>query len=345
MLDPRPRRRGPVTLDQTSSPPPSVPKPAERLEQIADQVADAMVFYRHKLGEPPTTHLEVSPIPGRFGQGFGGIIYLPTVNYIQSDTTPQGREAAFFRDLLVAHEVAHQWWGNIVTTATYHSEWLMEALANYCAIMYLEKRLGPRATETALDVYRRNLFLKGEDGESAENEGPLVQGRRLESSGNPVAFTAVIYGKGSWVIHMLRRRMGDERFLSMLAELRRRYEYKTIDTEQFRRLCAEFLPRGSADPQLEGFFDQWVYGTGVPSLKLTYSVKGKPGAYRLIGTIAQSDVDEDFSVAVPVEIQTGRAKAVVQQVRTASEPVQFSVPVASPSARAVLDPGWSVLRR
>ncbi len=71
--------------------------------------------------------------------------------------------------------------------------------------------------------------------------------------------------------------MGDAQFTKMLAELRRRYEWKTIDTEQFRLLCAEFLPKGRPDPKLENFFDQWVYGTGLPALKLSYSVKGKPG--------------------------------------------------------------------
>ena len=79
--------------------------------------------------------------------------------------------------------------------------------------------------------------------------------------------------------------MGDAQFTKMLAELRRRYEWKTIDTEQFRLLCAEFLPKGSPDPKLENFFDQWVYGTGLPALKLTYSVKGKPGALKLTGTV------------------------------------------------------------
>ena len=53
-------------------------------------------------------------------------------------------------------------------------------------------------------------------------------------------------------------------FTKMLTELRRRYEWKTIDTEQFRLLCAEFVPKGSPDPKLENFFDQWVYGTGIP---------------------------------------------------------------------------------
>ena len=199
--------------------------------------------------------------------------------------------------------------------------------------------------ETLDHPYRRNLFNKGPDGETAESEGPVVQGRRLESSNNPAAATAVMYGKGSWILHMLRRRMGDERFLKALAEVRRRYEWKALDTDDFRLLCAEFLPSGSTDPKLENFFDQWVYGTGVPSLKMTFSVKGRPGAYKLTGTVTQTDVPDDFSIAVPVEIHTSPGKRIVQQIRTSSDPVSFTVTVAAANAKAVLDPGQSVLRR
>jgi hypothetical protein len=83
----------------------------------------------------------------------------------------------------------------------------------------------------------------------------------------------------------------------------------------------------------------------VPSLKLTYSVKGKPGAYKLTGVITQSDVAEEVSVQVPVEIQLGKNKPIVRLVRTSSDPVEFSVPVAGPGAKAVLDPGMAVLRK
>ncbi len=345
-LDVRPHRRGPPTGVPEPPPPPAPPKPANQLGRIADQVEDAMNFYRQKFGEPLIHHIEVSPLPGNTGQGFGGIIYLPTLNYLMGDTSSFNKDQGFFRDLLVAHEVAHQWWGNIVTSGSYHHEWIQEALSNYSAVMYLETKLGSKSTETALELYRHNLFLKGPDGETAESEGPVVQGRRLEGSNNPAASVAVIYGKGSWIMHMLRRRLGDERFLKMLAELRRRYEFKAVETEDFRRLCAEFLPPGSNDAKLENFFDQWVYGTGVPTLKFTYSVKGKPGAYKLTGTVTQSEIDDDFSVAVPVEIQTGRGKPVIQQVRTSTgDPVTFSVNVTVANAKAVLDPGWSVLKR
>ena len=202
-----------------------------------------------------------------------------------------------------------------------------------------EDRLGPRAVEIALENYRRQLFTKGTDGSETESEGPVVQGGRLGTSNNPNATNAVIYGKGTWIIHMLRRKLGDERFLKMLAELRRRYEWKAVTTDDLRQLCAEFLSAGSPDAKLSEFFDQWVYGTGVPKLKLSYSVKGKPGALKLVGTLTQSDAPEDLSIAVPIEIQIGRNKPIVKIVHTASEPVQFTVDVPVTSAKAVLDPG------
>ena len=157
----------------------------------------------------------------------------------------------------------------------------------------------------------------------------------------PGAANAVLYGKGTWIMHMIRRRMGDTNFLKMLAELRRRYETKVVTTDQFRELCAEFLPPGSHDPKLMDFFDQWVYDTGMPSLKLTYAVVG----HKLTATVTQSDVRDDFTVLAPVEIRTGAGKPIVKLVTTGSEPVKFSVEVAGPGAKATLDPGWSILRR
>ncbi len=326
---------------------PAVDRDAQ-LSRVANEIASAVDFFRTRFGDPPLTRIEVSPLPGRFGQGFAGMIYLPTLSYLPTNVRPLSLMPAwqqvFYSGLMLVHEAAHQWWGNIVTASGYHHEWLTEAVSNYSALLFLENRNGTKFIDRILDEYRRELLVKGADGEIVESVGPVVQGRRLDSSSNPTAWNTIAYGKGTWIIHMLRQQMGDVPFTKMLTELRHRYEWKTIDTEQFRLLCAEFVPKGSPDPKLENFFDQWVYGTGMPALKLTYSVKGKPGAWKLTGTLAQSDVPEDFSVNVPIEIQTGKGK-VVREVRTSSEPVQFSVPVTIANAKAVLDPGSSVLHR
>ena len=95
------------------------------------------------------------------------------------------------------------------------------------------------------------------------------------------------------------------------------------------------LTPGFADHCVGGEFDAelFLYADG--------DLDGRPA---LSGTVAQSDVPEEFSATVPVEIQTGRGK-VVRQLRTGSEPVPFSIPVTIANAKAVLDPGSSVLRR
>jgi hypothetical protein len=350
---PLPRRgmRGIVELGgerpELSAVPPAVDRDAQ-LSQVANEIAAAIDFFRARFGEPPLTRIQVSPLPGRFGQGFAGMIYLPTLSYLPANVRPLSLMPAwaqvFYSGLVRVHEAAHQWWGNLVTGNGYHNEWLMEAVSNYSALLFLESRNGTKFIDRILDEYRRELLVKSADGKIVESAGPVVQGRRLDSSNNPTAWNAIAYGKGTWIIHMLRRKMGDAAFTKMLTELRRRYEWKTIDTEQFRLLCAEFVPKGSPDPKLENFFDQWVYGTGLPAIKLTYSVRGKPGAWKLTGTVAQSEVPEDFSVTVPIEIQTGKGK-VVREIRTSSDPVPFSVPVTIANAKAVLDPGDSVLRR
>lgn len=334
-----------LRLPQTIQPASAPPEPADRVEAISGEMLGAIEYFRSRFGDPPLRHIEVSPVTGVFGQGFAGMIYLPTLMYLNPIDLPTGVASrfddAFMGEVLRAHEVAHQWWGNIVTTDSYHHEWLMESLANYSALMYLESRMGPKTVERALDIYRAELLVKGPDGATAESRGPVVEGRRLESSAVPRAANAVLYGKGTWIIHMLRRQLGDARFMKMLVELRRRYEWKTITTDEFRQLCAEFLPAGSRDPKLIDFFDQWVYDIGIPTLKLTYSVAGR----KLTGTLTQTDVPDDFSVTVPVEIRAGAAKPVVKLIRTADEPVRFTVDVPGPGARATLDPEWSVLRR
>jgi aminopeptidase N len=147
-----------------------------------------------------------------------------------------------------------------------------------------------------------------------------VQGLRLDAE-----WSTILYGKGTWIIHMLRRKLGDEAFQRMLTGLRKSFDDKTISTEQFRVFCGGFLPQKSADPKLEAFFDQWVYGTGIPALKVAYSIKGKAPLWNVTGTVTQSGVNEDFIADVPIEIQLGRLKPLTHTVRASSEPAEFAV--------------------
>jgi hypothetical protein len=328
--------------------PPLPITPAMRLQQLAAEVASALEFMASKFGPPALPRLTVSPIPGTFGQGFPGLIYLSTLSYLKNlpGANPASQQQElFFADVLQAHEMAHQWWGNRVGAATYRDNWLMEALANYSALLYLGKSKGPHEFEFMMESYRKALLEKNENGQTVDSTGPIVLGSRLENSIEPRAWRSITYGKGSWIIHMLRTRMGDERFFAMLAALLNRYDRKEISTEEFRELAAGFLPPRNDDPKLEAFFDQWVYGTGIPSVQLAWTLKGKAPNLKLVGTLTQSGVDPDFTALAPVEIQLARGKTITQWVRAGTEPATFTVALQQAPLKVTLDPHNATLRK
>jgi hypothetical protein len=317
------------------APPPVTPppNPAARLAALAQDVSGAFEFMTAQFGRAPVNRLTVTPIPGSFGQGFPGLIYLSTFSYMDPTQRPAGLNnpytQTFFSDVLEAHEVAHQWWGNLVTSAGYQDDWIMEALADYSALMFLEKKSGQRTLDTVLEAYRGHLLQKGDTGKTLESTGPITWGIRLLSSHSPGSWRTITYEKGAWIVHMLRRRLGDERFSSMLREMCEKYRFRPVTTEQFRELAQRFVPPKSPDPDLKIFFDYWVYGTGIPIVKLSHQVRGN----KIVGTLTATDASDDFSGFIPVEVQQGRLKT-IQWLQASSDGSPFTIALRQPAATA-----------
>ncbi len=329
---------------------PTAPDPRIRLAALASEIASSLEWMTAQFGPPPLKTLTVSPIPGNFGQGFPGLLYLSTITFLDEKDRAGALQSpsnlTFYSEILHAHETAHQWWGNLVTSATYHDDWIQEALANYSALLILERKKGPRALETALDEYREGLraSLPESKTRTAESAGPITWGMRLHTMTGVDPWRLITYGKGSWIMHMLRRRMGDRPFLAMMGEIRKRYSYGTLTTGQFREIAAEFSPKGLPDPDLENYFDNWVYGTGVPTLELTHKSKGKAPNVELEVTVRQTGASEEFSIDVPVEIRMpGQVKPLVHWVRTGPEPAQIQLKLRAAPVKVELAPGAGVL--
>ncbi len=324
------------------------PNPVARIQTMAEDIAGAMEFFAASLGPPPLAKVVAAPIPGTFGQGFPGFLYLSTLAYLEDSKLPAADRAEWqgrnFREILQSHEVAHQWWGNLVTFETYRDEWLGEALANYSALLYLEKKRGLKTLDGQLDAYKRRILSDGEDGKPLESAGPVVFGMRLRHS-NPQAWQAVIYEKSAWVLHMLRGRMGDAAFLKMLGQLTADYAGKAMTTDDLRRAAAAGLPKDSPDRDLENFFENWVYGTGVPHLELTSTVKGVAPRARIELRLKQSRVAEDFAVDVPVEIQMPRGQKIVKWMRSGAEEETLEVVTGAAPLKVTLDPRNILLKR
>lgn len=350
----RPLYRGGVTTPQATTivqTPPS-PDPLARMDSVANDVAASLRFFSSMFGPPPLKTLTVAPIPGTTGQGFPGLIYLSTLSYLDEAQRPQNAQDArlktFFTDLMVAHEVAHQWWGNTIGIEAYQDEWMMEALAHYSALLWLEKKRGADAFQTELSNFRTAL-LELSGGKTIDSSGPLTWGYRLEAARNPDAARVITYEKGSWILHMLRRRMGDQRFLPMLAELRRRFEFKAVTTRDLQNLVKEFAakrgastepPVASAD-SIDAFFDSWIRSTGIPSVRVRYQISGKAPSVRVSGSIVYEQSSEravfaDFETELPLEIQLPGGTRRIQWVPSAERTEAFSFTLPQTPTRITL---------
>jgi hypothetical protein len=262
---------------------------------LSGETAEILHYYSSRWTTLPIHTLAVSPIDGNFGQGFPGLIYLSSVAYLPEEDRPQAlrnlRSNTFFSGMLLPHEIAHQWWGNIVSQADYRTGWLIEAMAEESALEFLDSTKGPHTRDAILAGFRNDLTAKWK-GQPIESAGPVDFGERLLSNCGIAPWSIIVYEKGAWILQMLRERLGNDGFLKLQQRMLQDYRSKPIANDDFRHLAAEFTRPGQPDRSLTSFFDTWVMGTGIPKMKL-----GRSGSSL---DLTLSGVDQDFIVDVPL---------------------------------------------
>jgi hypothetical protein len=338
------------------------PQPAHEVKQIADQAAASVQFLSRELDPFPYSNLEITQLPGQLSQSWPGLIYLSSMAYLDRGE----RQAAGVRDaytemllsrLMLSHETAHQWWGDAVDTVSYRDEWITEALANYCALLMLEKD-DPQSMTTALDFYRSQLLKETENGIVA-NAGPVTLGVRLGSSKFPEAYDHVLYGRGTWLIHMLRtmlRQAGGENsdaaFFTALKGLLLNSPNHKISTRDLQHAFEQVLPASlkyEGSKSLDWFFDSWVNGAAIPALALE-DVRMAPvaasGKVRVSGTIRQSHGDKDLVTAVPIyAVGADGTRHFLDFVFADEAQTAFTLSAPAGTKQILLDPENTVLRR
>ncbi len=262
---------------------------------LAKEAVGILDYYTREWQRLPTRTLAISPIQGYFGQGFPGLIYLSTMSFIREEDRPAAlrnpRMTAFFSQMLLPHEIAHQWWGNLVVPADYRTGWLAEALASYSALQYLGSRHGEAVVRSTLDEYRENL-LRNQNGRPVDETGPIDAGTRLINSQGDGAWHTITYEKGAWILHMLHERLGDQRFRQLQVAIIQQFQTRAITNEEFRRTAASFVPSDQPDKDLALFFETWIYNTGIPYLALQHG----PDGWNLL----VRHVDETFTADIPL---------------------------------------------
>jgi len=348
--------RGRARLEMTMPP----PSPADALRQLAREVSSSIRFYEAYSGPFPYRQLNVSQIPGTFGQGWPGLLYVSTFSFLPADAqiraglSPAAQE--HFSELVPFHEVAHQWWGNVVGWESYRDQWIDEAFANYLALLFADSQKNPgRALRDWLERYRARLLEKrsGEDFSAAEI-GPLTLGSRLEDSKSPDGFERVIYPKGTWVIHMLRMllrdssgRNPDARFLALMRTLVTKYAYRALSTEDLQReIEAVMTPVMDVEDthSMDWFFDDWVRGVGIPHYRVKYTVKRLDSGYLVRGKLYQSGVPRGFIAPVPLFVSIGSGKPLpLGAVIASGEETSFHFVTPNAPRKILVDPQMTLL--
>jgi hypothetical protein len=254
-------------------------------------------------------------------------------------------------ELSLAQEIAHQWFGNKVAVHSYRDEWMSVGLANYAGVMFLEHKYPERSRlREIMEGTRNRLLARSAAAETHEAAGPIWLGPRLSSSVNPNGYADTLYSKSTWVVHMLRMMMrkegpdSDGPFLTMLRDFLNQYSGKTASTWDFKRVAEKHMTPAMdvrGDKILDWFFDEWVFGTGVPSYSLDYKVEPNREGFLVQGRVQQKGVSTDFIMPVPVYADDDLLGSVV----VSEDEGAFKFQVKKKPTRIVLDPHWTVLRR
>jgi hypothetical protein len=336
------------------------PSPAGVLKDLGRQVSDSVQYFEKINGPFPFDHLDVSQIPGTFGQGWPQFVYLSTLAFLPAEAQERAgldewaeRES---RELMPYHEVAHQWWGNVAAGATYRDVWLEEGMANYLAMMYADNRKpNDHRLSKWLEHYRGELLAKPNPAAPTLDEaGPLSLGLRLNSMQEPHAYNVIVYGKGAWVIYMLAEMFRDPsakdpdaKFQEFLRAVLSEYRFRAITTEDFERVAERYMTPAmdlEGSHRLNWFFDEWVNQTGIPRYSVVFTTKPKGQEFVVSGTLKQDGVDDAFIARVPIYIVhgPGRPEFLGNVVASGAE-TQFHFTVKSKPGRLEIDPFHTVL--
>lgn len=280
-------------------------------EEVIKAVTDSLQYYEETFGPYPLDDLTVTTASRGFSQGMLGFVTLSDL--VLNDLGMWNR---FFglpdRRLVVAHEVAHQWWGNQVGWTSYRDQWISEAMASYAALLFARERMKdtPLSGVDLTEGWQGDLTSTLADGRPLESVGPVVLGARLFSSRSDSAYEAIVYKKGAVVLDMLARTLGEESFPKVLRQIVKVAGQGTISTEDFFALIERITTT-----DLKPFADQFVYGTGLPEVLYSYRFEKTDGGWRVKGEARQQTPNRYRYKVVKTERGTfDVAREAVQQI-------------------------------
>ncbi len=294
-----------------------------------------LVFYNYpvSVGDWTPVQSRVASMIGVFAEIFGeypfldekyGHAQIPFSGGMEHQTmTSLGSRS----EIVVVHELAHQWWGNAVTCADFHHVWLNEGFATYSQALWREAVEG-------LDAYRDEITKFRYYGRGSVYVYDIEDSDRIFD-------TSLSYYKGAWVLHMLRGVLGDDDFFATLGTYYERHVGGTARTEDLRE-AAELV----SGLDLDHFFHQWVYGEGFPIYTHDWTAWPAGDGYELQLRLRQLQSGTVFHMPVDLVVHSSESgQSQTFRVDNASADTTYALPADFLPSSIEVDPHEWILRR
>lgn len=292
--------------------------PENRLDGFSDYgvATEVMKYFIENIG--PYSYAKLANMQAK--TQWGGLENAGTISYFENSVTGKNEVEG-----LIAHEIAHQWFGNSASENDWNHVWLSEGFATYFAILYQESVYGDEKRKEELALDRKQII-----DYYAKNPSPIVD----PSIKDPMKVLSTnTYQKAGWVLNMLRHKLGDEIFWKGIKNYYATYRNSNAMTEDFQKVMEEV-----SGENLESFFKQWIFTKGYPEIKWNW--KYKKGKIVLQLEQAQDHYIYNFPIEIGV-IKDG--KSAISKIQMNKAKSTFEIEVNSPPDKVILDPNLWLL--
>jgi hypothetical protein len=268
-----------------------------KMEPALDSVAEMLRFYESLYGPYPYAELDIAEARGNMGfwQAPAGLLELSR-NQWGFRTAAKIQRKDFYPHpsmATLAHEVGHQWWGHVVGWKSYRDQWISETFAEYASFLFMTQYEGEKSYSGRLEYWEKGA-------RKVKRRAPMVLGARDRRG-----YQGQVYRRGPYVLHMLRRLVGDKPFTQFMREVVSIAANRNLSTGDLETIAAKVL-----GPDVHWFFDQWIAASGLPDLEATWTVDGKK--VRLV--LKQTQSHAPYRLLVPVRITGARGEPLTHTV-------------------------------
>lgn len=284
---------------------------------LAEKVLD---FFVENVGPYPYKKLANVQSKTRFG----GMENASNIFY--SENSVDGKGSA---ESLIAHEIAHQWFGNSASESNWQHIWLSEGFATYMTALYLEDTYGVEALQKSMEENRQTVLSHAPPTGVVPDPSQVADLMFLLNANS--------YQKGGWVLHMLRQEVGTEKFWQIVRTYYTKYAEKNASSQDFQEVAEKISGKN-----LEAFFQQWLYRPYHPELTWTYSYD--QASQNLTIMLTQSHQGEVFDLPLYFDIMAG-GNSIIHFTRMEKREHSFTIPLKVAPSAVNIDPNVSLLAK